>query len=459
MNEASKRFLSRRDEVRQVAKQISGFLASGQGEGLLSFLDQYRASDVTAALLLLAEAERQAVFGLLDPEDKAAVLEGVGADTAADLVRATDPRVLADLVEAMSADEAADLLQAMDAADAARVLPLMDPDTARDVREILRYPPHTAGGIMSVEFVAVREEMTAAQAIETIRSAAGRAPTSYIYAVDSKERLRGVLNLHRLILAPPETPVREIASSDIVAVPASQDRQETAEVFARYGFLSVPVVDDSRRLLGIVTAQDAIDVISEEHTEDVAAMVGAAPSEFEHLPARRRAILRLPWLIITIGIQLIGGLVIAQFDQTLSRVILLVSFMPVIQAISGNTGLQSATLVVRGLATGHVQIEAWRQAMLQQLKTTLILGVLCGGLVGTIGALWHGTWAFGLVVGVSMFVGINLSAITGTGFPLLSKRLGFDPAITAGPFETAFQDVVGVSFYLGLATLLLAWLG
>jgi len=149
--------------------------------------------------------------------------------------------------------------------------------------------------------------------------------------------------------------------------------------------------------------------------------------------------------------------VIHFFDQTLSRVILLASFMPVIQAISGNTGLQSVTMVVRGLATGHVVLSRWWEPLFRQVQTSSILGGVCGLIVALIGALWHSA-AFGLVVGVSMFVSVNLSGAAGTGIPILSKRLGFDPALTAGPFETAFQDVLGISIFLSLATALLRWL-
>jgi magnesium transporter len=157
-------------------------------------------------------------------------------------------------------------------------------------------------------------------------------------------------------------------------------------------------------------------------------------------------------------IELGAGVVIHYYDETLSRVILLASFMPVIQAISGNTGLQSVTMVVRGLATGHVQLQRWWEPLWRQVQTTSIIGAVCGALIGAVGAVWHGTTVFGIVVGVSMFVSVNLSGLAGTGIPMLSKRLGFDPALTAGPFETALQDVIGVTIFLSLATALLRWL-
>jgi magnesium transporter len=168
--------------------------------------------------------------------------------------------------------------------------------------------------------------------------------------------------------------------------------------------------------------------------------------------------LRLPWIIITLLIQLLAGVVIHKFDETLTKVILLASFMPIISALSGNTGLQAAAVVVRGLATGHVDLGRWTDPIKRQVQTTLILGAACGLILGVIGAVWHGRPAFGLVVGTSMFISINISGLIGSATPLLSKRMGFDPAITAGPFETAFQDVIGITVFLSIATMMLRWL-
>jgi magnesium transporter len=186
-------------------------------------------------------------------------------------------------------------------------------------------------------------------------------------------------------------------------------------------------------------------------------MAGSDAAELERRPPRQVALMRLPWVMATLAIELLAGVIIHRFDQTLSKVILLASFMPVIQAISGNTGLQSVTMVVRGLATGQVQLDRWWEPLRRQVQTSSILGGVCALVVGTVGSVWHSA-AFGLVVALSMFISVNLSGFAGTVIPMLSKRLGFDPAITAGPFETALQDVLGITIFLSLATALLHWL-
>jgi magnesium transporter len=170
------------------------------------------------------------------------------------------------------------------------------------------------------------------------------------------------------------------------------------------------------------------------------------------------ALLRLPWVLFTLILEFGAGIIIHYYDRTLSQVILLASFLPIISAIAGNTGLQSAAVVVRALATGHVTIDRWWLPVFRQLQTTVIIGLVCGIALGVIGSLWQGKWEFGLVVGVSMFISINISGFVGTCSPMISKRFGFDPALTAGPFETAFQDVVGITIFLSLATALLHWL-
>jgi magnesium transporter len=220
----------------------------------------------------------------------------------------------------------------------------------------------------------------------------------------------------------------------------------------------VPVVDGERRLLGTISVEDVIDVLGEEASEDIFRLAGSDAAELERRSPPRIALLRLPWILATLVIELLAGLVIHHYDRTLAQVILLASFMPVIQAISGNAGLQSVTMVVRGLATGHIRLDRWWEPLLRQVQTTSIIGVVCGAVVGTVGAIWHGTATFGLVVGLSMFISVNLAGAAGTVIPMLSKRLGFDPAMTAGPFETALQDVIGVTIFLALATALLGWL-
>jgi magnesium transporter len=279
-----------------------------------------------------------------------------------------------------------------------------------------------------------------------------------VYVTTDEGFLVGTVPIQSLLLYAPNKRIRKIMKDDVVSVTTDVDQEEVAQIFKKYDIISLPVTDTAGKLLGRITVDDIVDVLEEEHVEDVARMVGSDADELARRSPAQIAWLRLPWVLITLFIELGAGLVIHRFDETLTRVILLASFMPIISAISGNTGLQSAAIVVRGLATGHVDIKRWWDPILRQLQTTLIIGFVCGLVIGLIGAYWDGKVVFGLVVGVSMFISINISGFVGTATPLISKSVGFDPALTAGPFETAFQDVIGIAIFLSIATLLIQWL-
>jgi magnesium transporter len=458
-----------REEVSQIVHEIRRFLASRHTEGLRQFLEQFHPADIALAMRFLHDSEKEQVFRLLDLESAAEVLDEADEATERHLVQTTDPERLSDLLEILPPDESADIVGLLEPEKREQILKLMEPEEAQEVRELLRYPPDTAGGIMSPDFIAVREDMTVEQVLEVLRERADAESIFYVYVVDEQGVLKGVLNLRKLLTSPPNTLVRDIMTHGVIFVFPEQDQEEVAHIFARYDLLALPVVDHNYRLIGVITVDDVMDVLQEELTEDYFRMVGSDAAELERKTPAEIAKLRLPWLLITVVIELVAGFVIHRFDKTLGSVILLASFMPVIQAISGNTGLQSATIVVRGLATGHITLREWWKPVWRQLRTTMILGAILGTLIFFVGGFWHGlqkmhergTWfdpVFGFVVGFSMFIAINLSGFVGTVIPMISKRLGFDPALTAGPFETAFQDVVGVTILLGLATLLLRWL-
>jgi magnesium transporter len=357
----------------------------------------------------------------------------------------------------MPPEHAADVVGELPRDEAEKILQLMEEEKSEDVQEVLEYPEHSAGRLMSPDFVAVREDATVEDAIKHIRDSVASERAFELYVVDSHRHLVGTVPLRRLLIANPATAVLAIRDENVVSVPTTMDQEEVARVVAKYDLVAVPIVDARHRLVGTITADDVVDIVGEEATEDIFRMAGSDAAELERRSPRQIAFLRLPWVMATLVIELGAGAVIHYFDQTLGKVILLASFMPVIQAISGNTGLQSVTMVVRGLATGQVQLSRWWEPLRRQVETSSILGGVCALVVGSVGWLWHSA-AFAFVVAFSMFASVNLSGFAGTMIPMLSKRLGFDPAITAGPFETALQDVLGVTIFLSLATALLRWI-
>ncbi len=451
-----RKLLTARVDVERLANQIRPILAAGEQQPLRALVHEQYPADLADTMYFLNDAEDQAVFDVLDPPEAAEVLDEVDDMTEARLVAATAPERLASILAELPADEAADVARAIKGEALEPVLGLMPTDRAETIRRLLAYPKASAGGWMSPAFVAVPETATQAEAVQQFVSRTDTEHQFYVYALDEKGSLTGVLDVRQLLNASPSTPVRDIMVQNVVAVHPDIEQEQVANIFARYDLLALPVVErDTHKLLGVITSDDVIDAIQERANEQALRIAGSDAEELERRSPTRIALLRLPWIMATMFIELLAGFVIHYFDTTLSRVILLASFMPIISAISGNTGLQSATIIVRGLSGGQIQVSRWQHAVMRQLRTTLILGTATGLTLGAIGAIWYGKAAFGLVIFIGMFMAVNIAGIVGTVVPLVSKSLGFDPALTSGPFETAFQDVIGISIFLGLATALL----
>lgn len=441
------------DDIRELVKEKASAL-------LLNIVTDLHEADIAVIIDRLDQEDRRFAFELLNTETGSAVLLNLQPETRHALLEEMPSEKITAYVDLLASDDATDLVAELPPLIAEKVLRAMPTEESTEVKELLQYDPETAGGIMGTEFVAVQMNDTVAQAIKAVRTMAKKNMVIHsVYVVDEESLLVGVLPLQSLVLHTPNRRVYKIMESDAKSICTDVDQEEVAAMFRKYDLITLPVVDKKGKLVGRITIDDIVDVIEAEHSEDVARLVGSDAEELEKRSPREIAILRLPWVLTTLVIEFGAGVVIHYFDATLSRVILLASFMPIISAISGNTGLQSAAIVVRAMSTGHITLDRWWHPLWRQVQTTLIIGGACGIVIGVVGTLWQGIWEFGLVVGVAMFVSVNLSGVVGTTVPMISKHLGFDPALTAGPFETAFQDVVGISIFLSLATAMLPWIG
>ncbi len=454
-----RKLLSDRNELISVSKQIENLIRQDHPAELRRVLAQFYPPDMADIITFLKPGQADIVFKALDIDEQAEVLDEVDDPTKARFLKSLEPVQVARILERLHSDEDTDILQAVPPERREVILAEINPEKARRIRALLAYPCDSAGGIMSTAFVAVPETSSFLDALDIYRKQGQAEPLDFIYVLDPQERLAGTITVHALVTGDPKEQVKDNMETDLVSIPPETDQERVARIFARYDLTALPVVEPaSGRLLGIITADDIIDVIQEENTEDFMRMAGSDAEEMEKRSPVRLALLRLPWIMATMFIEMVAGFVIHFFNGTLARVLLLASFMPIISAISGNTGLQSATIIVRGLSTGKVQVTAWRRAILRQLTMTVILGAATGLTLGIIGAIWYGKAVFGIVVATGMFMAVNIAGVVGTVVPMTSKSLGFDPAITSGPFETAFQDVVGISIFLGLATVMLHYL-
>jgi magnesium transporter len=446
-------------EEQDLLREIRDLIASREREGIVGLAERIGPAEWADLVRRLDPPEIAALIHWLPDEELPALLAELDPVQAAGILRTLARSAAADALEAMPPDDAADIVEALPKAEAERILIEMEPAEAAELRGLLEYPPDSAAGIMTPAFIAVAPDVRVDYVIAGLRRVAGEAmPLSYVYVVDATDHLLGVLPLHSLVLSPGTTLVRDLMIRDPIRVRADTEAVVAARLLRDRNLLALPVVDDEDRLLGVITIDDAIEVLEEEITEDYLRLAGSDAAEMERRTPAQIARLRLPWLLGTMAIELVAGVVIHRFDHVLTEIILLASFMPVISAISGNVGLQAAAIVVRGLDTGHVTLERWGRQVSKELATVLIMALICGGVLGTIGAAWSGHWPFGLVVGGALTVAMMTAGLMGTVIPMVSKRLGFDPATTAGPFETAFQDVVGFAVFLWLASQLLTWL-
>ncbi|OQY19175.1 MAG: magnesium transporter, partial [Desulfobacteraceae bacterium 4572_35.1] len=330
-------------------------------------------------------------------------------------------------------------------------------ECSEEIEQLMQYQEDTAGGIMSTEFFSLREDMTAREAIEALQGADHIEMVFYIYVTDIHNHLVGVLSLRQLLTVPPDRLLRDIVSTDVISVRVDMDQEMVAQQVAKYNILAIPVVDDHNKLLGIITVDDVIDVMRQEATEDIYKMAGASEEELLYgYKSFKIAQLRLPWLLVNLLGGVVTGYLMWLFQVTLKEVIALISFIPVITGMGGNVGGQSATIVVRGFATGRIDFTTLKQVFFKEMRVGVIMGIVCGFTVATIAVIWHHNVYLGLVVGVAMVAAMTVAATMGVLAPAFFKRIGVDPAIASTPFVQTANDITGILIYFATATMFLA---
>lgn len=436
----------------ELLEEIQYLISTDSKEIIKNLLFDLDAADIAFMLRYLGYEEVLYLFSLIPDNKRSEVVFETTREVRKKILKVLNEKEIQQIIEDLETDDAVDLLGELAEDVQKRIISNVSEDTKKRLLLLLNYEEDTAGGIMSADFLAVYNSETVKQAMKKLKAKIREGYEIHnLFVVDKNHKLLGVISIYDLLLHSENKKVGKIIKKPEFVVTPDMDQEEIAQIFKKYDLISVPVVDSDNKLIGRITVDDIVDVMEEEHNEDIAKMVGTEVEEMENRSPFQIALMRAPWVLITLFVEFIAGIVIHFYDSILGQILLLASFMPVISAISGNTGLQSAAIVIRALATGHVRLEEWWKPVIRQLIVTLILGSLIGSIVGVIGSIWHKTLKFGIVVGFSMFISINLSGFIGTVTPMISKRFGIDPAITAGPFETAFQDVIGITIFLTLA--------
>lgn len=363
------------------------------------------------------------------------------------------------IIEEMSSDELTDLLGMLEDEQANRILAKMTDEDARKVRQLLSYDPDTAAGIMATEFVALKENMTVEETLKYLQKYGEENENIYdLYVVDSFDKLKGVVSLNELVTKSFDTRISEVIHTKIEGVPFNTDQEEVGHRFEKYGYLTMPVVDNSNRLLGIVTFDDVMQILRDETTEDIHRLGGIDEGEKVDGTLKESVRSRLPWLIVNLVTAILASAVVGMFEGTIEAVVSLATFMPIVTGMGGNAGTQTLTIIVRGLALGELNFKNMKKVFFKEVGVGLLTGIVIGLIIGILGFIWEGNFIFGIIIGVAMILNMIVATITGYLVPIVLKKFKVDPALASSIFVTTFTDVLGFFFFLGLATILIQYL-
>ncbi len=445
--------------------ELKQLLASGDHATLKSALREINPVDLAEGWKAFTREEQLTLFQLLATRRAVVVFEELDVEDQIFLLQVMEAKGTDQMFTELPPGEAAHLFRKLPRRVLRRLGNLVKREEAAEhLKQVLAYPPRTAGSLMHTEVVRLKETMTASQALEMIRAVSRshvheEGLLANLYVTNGQGKLVGFVSLQALVAAPHDGQIRELMTSTLgIQIPAASDQEEAARVVSKYNLLSAPVVNDSGELVGVLLVDDVLDVIRQEASEDIAKMVGTRPEEFLRQPATRVVGFRLPWLIATILGELLVSLVIRHFHGTLQEIVALASFFPLIAAMGGNVGSQSATVVVRGLATGAIRAEEWARVIFLEFRVGFLLGAAYGLVVGGFAHLLYGHqlgWAFSAVVAIGMLTSMTVASTMGSAEPFIFRRFGVDPAIATGPLITTTTDLISTSTYLILATAIL----
>ena len=422
-------------------------------------------------------AEAVVRFSRLRPPDQADVMAQLSRDAQAKLLSQLTPKSLSTIIEELEPEEAVELSQGMEPEQLSQVLDQTSPDVAADVLRglpedaatetlqqmaeaadvapLLEYEDDDAGGLMTPEYIALRDTMTVTEAMAFVRQWSrdlDPEDVSHLFVVDYENVLKGEINLAQLVLAIPNQHVSLLMHPDVISVPAETDQEECARLMERYELRNLPVVDDTRRLVGVLKLEDMVGVLQDEATEDMFRMIGVGEVERALGPFWRSVRGRLPWLCVNLGTAILAGLVITLFQSTMTRAVVLAAFLPVIAGQGGIAGTQTLTLIVRSFALGEISTANAKRLVVKEVGLGLVHGVVLGLLVGIIALAWKGSEYLALVVAAAMLLNMIVAGVSGVLVPLGFKALRIDPALASAVAVTTVTDIVGFLVFLGFAS-------
>jgi magnesium transporter len=445
------------DKTRILADSIKRLLRRKAYPHLKKIVDKTHAADLSIVFRSLPLVDRARLFNMIsDPADKGVLLSELYEDSFLELVNEIPLDELVSIFDTMPKDDVAELLDLLPEETSDAILKKMHKEGSEEIADLLSFADGTAGRIMTPDFIALTEDTTAKEAISSLQKEYSDVEMPfYLYVVDEYGKLVGVSSLRQLVVVPPDRSLKQFMTTDVFSVKTDMDQEEVAKLVARYDILAVPVVDETNRLVGIVTVDDVIDIFRAEATEDILKMAGAGEEYVETKSVMKSTRIRLPWLFASCLGGIIAFTVINKFDGALRQLTYLAAFIPVIMGMGGNIGTQSSTIVVRGLATGRLNVRDFGSVVVKELCIGLILGLVYGLFIGLVAQWRYSTVMLALSVGLALMSSMAIAALVGSFVPMMMARINIDPAVATGPFVTTAIDIVSVFFYFMIATSLL----
>ncbi len=436
-------------------EQVLAMLEERRFKELKNELETMHPVDVAEMLEEFDDKQMILVFRLLAKDEAAETFAEMTNDMCEVLLNRLTDSEIKEFMDEMYLDDAVDILEEMPANVVARVLKITDEETRAQINTLLNYPEDSAGSIMNVEYIAFQKEMTVEEAILKIRQVGLNRETIYTCYVLEKRKLIGAVSLKDLLTSGDNRTIEEIMETNLFYVNTHDDQEEVVGLISKYGLIAIPVVDNDMRMVGIVTVDDAMDVLEEETTEDMSMMVGIAPNEDSYFETSiwEHAKSRIPWLLFLMLSATLSGLALGRFEYALTVMPILNTFVPMLTGTGGNCGSQSSTLVIRGLATDEIEFKDLLKVLFKELRVAFLVGIMLAFVNGIrIMLMYSGNWMLALTLGITLICTVMLAKVIGCVLPLVAEKLGLDPALMAAPLITTLVDTGTILLYFTIAT-------
>lgn len=438
-------------------EKIIELLKTNDFSALKLLIKDMNQADISEIIDELDREDAVIVFRLLNKDEAADVFSRMENDTKQRLVEAMTDDEIKDVISKLYLDDAADLVEEMPANLVKKILGNTPNDKRKAINELLKYPEDSAGSIMTTEFIDLKEDMSVVDAFERIRKIGKDKETIYtLYVTDNMRKLVGVITVKELLLAQRDAIVKDIMEQNVIEISTLDDKEDVANMFDKYDFLAMPVVDSEKRLVGIVTIDDAIDVMQDEASEDFEIMAAVTPTDESYfdMSVIEHTKHRIVWLLILMLSATITGSIITHYEEAFASIPILVSFIPMLMDTGGNCGSQSSTLIIRGLATGEIVPRDIFKVWFKEIRVALLVGIILAVVNGVRIAIQYGDVILALVIGITLVLTVILSKSLGCILPLAAKKLKMDPAIMASPLITTVVDTCSILIYFNVAVAL-----